>query len=62
MKYDDASWHSVDDLPGRLPSKAAGTHIAMFVAWAMLHGLGGRLHLDNPSMELMRLRQQSMFL
>ncbi|MFB7875151.1 hypothetical protein ACFC06_07845 [Nocardia sp. NPDC056064] len=37
MTYDDASWHSdsVHDLG--LDPEAAGTHIAMYMAWLVLH-------------------------
>ncbi len=44
MKYDDASWHTGGDFPADLPAEAGGTHIAMFVAWCMLHNLAGELH------------------
>jgi tripartite-type tricarboxylate transporter receptor subunit TctC len=45
MKYEDASWHSgADDFPKDLPAQAAGTHSGMFLAWALLGGLGSTLH------------------
>jgi hypothetical protein len=40
-KYDDASWHYGGKFPADLPEEAGGTHIGMFVAWAVLAGLGG---------------------
>ncbi|WDI43245.1 DUF7832 domain-containing protein [Bremerella sp. P1] len=41
MKYDDASWHyGSDNFPKDLSEEAGGTHIGMFVAWAVLSGLG----------------------
>jgi hypothetical protein len=44
LKYDDASWHYGGNFPADLPDEAGATHIAMFVAWALLSGLGGELH------------------
>ncbi|WP_454719103.1 DUF7832 domain-containing protein [Caulobacter segnis] len=44
MKYDDASWHYGGDFPAGLPHEAGATHIAMFVAWCVLNGMGGELH------------------
>jgi len=44
MKYDDASWHYGGDFPPDLPDEAGATHTGMFVAWALLSGLGGELH------------------
>src|ERR1700730_8850639 len=47
MKYDDASWHSEGDLPKELPPEAGATHIGMFLAWALLNGLGGQDFYDD---------------
>jgi hypothetical protein len=44
MKYDDASWHYGGQFPEELPPEAGATHIGMFVAWAMLQGLGSEEH------------------
>ena len=41
MKFDDASWHYEGDYPADLPESAAATHIGMFLAWALLHGMAG---------------------
>ena len=41
MKYEDVSWHSgAEDFPKELPAEAGGTHTGMFLAWALLGGLG----------------------
>lgn len=40
-KYDDASWHYGGDFPEDLPEEAGATHIAMFLAWALLRGMAG---------------------
>ena len=60
MKYDDASWHYGGDFPDDLPMEAGATHTGMFLAWALLNGLAGEIHLDDFSKELERLRMRSM--
>jgi hypothetical protein len=55
MKYDDASWHYGGDLPPDLPREAGATHIAMFVAWAVLNGLAGDYHKVVCATELAKL-------
>ncbi|MEV0295304.1 hypothetical protein [Nocardia sp. NPDC050710] len=39
MTYDDAGWHTDSVVDLGLPLAAAGTHIAMFMAWLVLHDL-----------------------
>ena len=56
MKYDDASYHYGGDFPSDLPVEAGATHTGMFVAWALLAGLGGELHTPE---ELETLRSRS---
>ena len=42
MKYDDVSWHTgAEEWPQGLAPEAAATHSGMFLAWALLEGLGG---------------------
>ena len=50
MKYDDASWHhGSDNFPPELPDSAGATHTGIFVAWALLSGLGSEIHtLELP--------------
>jgi len=55
LKYDDASWHSGGKYPEDLSDEAAATHSGMFLAWALLADLGGRLHLDDFTAEYQRL-------
>lgn len=55
MKYDDYTWHYGGDFPQDLPPSAGATHIAMFVAWALLNGLAGDLHLNDFPADLERL-------
>ncbi|WP_284125699.1 DUF7832 domain-containing protein [Parerythrobacter aestuarii] len=40
MKYDDASWHYGGQFPADLPQVAGATHIGMYLAWAIMAGLG----------------------
>lgn len=47
MKFDDASWHYGGNFPRDLQDKAGGIHIAMFVTWCLLNGLGSDLHQDT---------------
>ena len=59
MRYDDASWHYGGDFPPDLPSSAGSTHIAMFVAWAVLHGLASNHRLAERGRDLARLRART---
>lgn len=59
MKYDDADWHYGGNFPDDLPQEAGATHIGMFVAWALLAGLAGRLHLEDFPDGLEALHQRS---
>jgi hypothetical protein len=47
MKYDDASWHYNGDFPRELSEPAGATHIGMFVAWCVLNGMAGVLHVHE---------------
>jgi hypothetical protein len=47
MKYDDATWHYGGNFPADLPREAGATHSGMFLAWALLSGLAGTLHLRD---------------
>lgn len=58
MKYDDASWHYGGDFPPDLPMEAGATHTGMFVAWALLSGLGGELHTEEFPDDLEKLRRR----
>ena len=59
MKYDDASWHYGGDFPKDLPDEAGATHTGMFVAWALLSGLAGQIHIDDFPQDLEALRTRS---
>jgi hypothetical protein len=43
--YDRADWHNgAENFPRTLPPEAGGTHIGMFLAWAILSGLESEMH------------------
>ncbi len=56
MKYDDASWHYGGNFPAGLPMQAGATHIAMFVAWAVMNGLAGQYHIEDAADDLALLK------
>jgi hypothetical protein len=58
-KYDDASWHYGGDFPKDLPIEAGATHTGMFLAWALLAGLGGELHDDETPNLFEQLRART---
>lgn len=59
VKYDDASWHCHGGaFPPDLPQAAAATHIAMFVVWALLSGLGGALPSGESPRDLEELKSR----
>lgn len=59
MKYDDASWHFGGNYPEELADINAYTHIGMFLAWALLNGLAGELHLEEGSEDLEALKRKA---
>ena len=59
MKYDDASWHYGGEFPKELPAEAGATHIGMFVAWALLSGLAGELHISDFPETISQLANRS---
>jgi hypothetical protein len=60
MAHDRADWHSGGDYPADLPPENGGTHIGMFLAWAILNGLEGEIHHDGSEKELARVRKRKM--
>jgi hypothetical protein len=59
-KYDDASWHNgAKNFPKHLPAVAGATHIGMFVAWALLSGLAGSIHVKDFPDDLQKLQKRS---
>ena len=59
MKYDDASWHYGGKFPKELPIEAGATHTGIFLAWALLSGLGGDIHTTGSPDEIQQLRSRA---
>lgn len=59
MIYDNASWHYGGKFPSDLPMEAGATHAGMFLAWALLIGLGGEIHDASASDQISELRSRS---
>jgi hypothetical protein len=60
MAYDRADWHYGGNFPSDLPSEAGGTHIGMFLAWAITRGLEGDLHREESAESLRAVREHRM--
>lgn len=58
-KLDDASWHYGGEFPDDLPDEAGATHIGMFLAWALLAGLGAEEDPIFDDEELRALRERT---
>jgi hypothetical protein len=59
MKYDDASWHYGGEFPSDLPDEAGATHTGMYVAWALLSGFAGDIHIIDYPEDIQRLQERS---
>jgi hypothetical protein len=55
MTYDDTRWHRGEGFPADLVPDAAGTHAGLFLAWALLAGLGGDYHVVESAEDFERL-------
>jgi hypothetical protein len=51
MSYDRIEWHSEGNFSKELPHENGGTHIGIFLAWAIIHNLEGDLHHDSEREE-----------
>jgi hypothetical protein len=60
MAYDKADWHSGGDFPEELPAENGGTHIGMFLAWAITRNLEGEFRRDESEAELAAVRERAM--
>jgi hypothetical protein len=60
MAYDRADWHYGGDYPEGLPPENGGTHIGMFLAWAILRGLEGEFHREESAESLAAVRARQM--
>src|SRR5262245_60012232 len=60
MSYDRADWHSEGDYPADLPEENGGTHIGMFLAWAIHRGLEGETHREDAPDSLEAVKGRKM--
>jgi hypothetical protein len=60
VAIDRADWHSGGNYSADLPPENGGTHIGMFLAWAILNGLQSELHDEESRDELAAVRGRRM--
>ena len=60
MAYDKMDWHYGGNFPEDLPPENGGTHIGMFLAWAIIQGLSGELHDEESPQALVAVRERRM--
>ena len=60
MAYDRADWHYGGDYPEGLPPENGGTHIGMFLAWAIMNGLEGESHREESPTSIAAVRARQM--
>jgi hypothetical protein len=61
MSYDRVDWHHGSrDFPTDVPPENGGTHIGMFLAWAIINGLEGDEHLADCPASLAAVRARQM--
>ena len=60
MAYDKAKWHSDGNFPEDLPQENGGTHIGMFLAWAILHGMASDELRADAASDLNAVRKRRM--
>lgn len=59
MAYDRMDWHYGGDFPSDLPDEAGGTHIGMFLAWAITRGLEGEMHRTDSVAAIQAVRNRA---
>lgn len=58
MAYDRADWHYGSDFPDDVPDENGGTHIGMFLAWAIINNLEGDIHQEDSVEALADVRER----
>jgi len=59
MAYDRMDWHyGADNFPSDLNQENGGTHIGMFLAWAINNNLEGKIHREECQESLLKLRSR----
>lgn len=60
VAYDRADWHYGGEFPEDLPPEAGGTHIGMFLGWAIMRGLESEAHREGSAEALKAVRERRM--
>jgi hypothetical protein len=60
MAYDKAKWHSEGNFPKDAPAENGGTHIGIFLAWAILHDLVSDELQADAAEDLTAVRERRM--
>ena len=60
MAIDRADWHYGGEFPKGLPDENGGTHIGMFLAWAIINHLEGSELQEDVADSLERVRARQM--
>jgi hypothetical protein len=60
VALDRWDWHAGGDFPPDVPPENGGTHIGMFLAWAILNHLEGEQHRRAAGDDLRRVRAREM--
>lgn len=58
MAYDRADWHYGGNFPKGVPDENGGTHIGIFLAWAIINKLEGELHQEDSIEALESVRKR----
>ena len=58
MAYDRYDWHSGGDYPAGLDEECAGTHIGMFLAWAITRNLIGDFHKAESAEWIQKVKER----
>lgn len=60
MTYDRIDWHSGNNFPKELLPENGGTHIGMFIAWAIDNNLIGLLHRENSKSSIQKVKNREL--
>ncbi len=60
MIYDRVDWHNGGDFPSELPPENGGTHIGMFLCWAISRHLESQFHKQESFESLAAVRTKMM--
>lgn len=60
MAYDKAKWHSEGDFPKGAPPENGGTHIGMFLGWAIHHGMASEELIADAGDAVLAVKERRM--